>query len=145
MSRKSITVMLMVLTMAALSLSACGKNKNNNTNEDNQEVQSESTKESVNGGDEQISSDGGFRTSDEKETFKENTDNKDITDKNSSKGQDNNIDTELQPVIIIPESTGSSSEGSNKNVSKPDSGNSGNDKTQGSKTDPIELPFVPAH
>lgn len=149
MSRKNITVMLMVLTMAALSLSACGKKKDNNinnettsfdnistdnTNENNQKIQSESTKESVNGRD-TTSSDSESIAADEKKSSQENT----------SKGQDNNIDTELQPVSIIPESTGSSNGDTDKNVSKPESASSGNDKNQGSKNDPIELPFVPAH
>lgn len=134
MRRKNITVILMVITMAALSLSACGKNKDNTT-DNNQNVHSESSQESVSVRDSQISTDGETKTADEKETLQENT----------SSRQVNNIDTELQPVSIIPESTGSGNGDTDKNVSELDSANSGNDKPQGSKTDPIELPFVPAY
>lgn len=134
MSRRNITVILMVITMAALSLSACGKNKDNTT-DNNQNVHSESSQESVSVRDSQISTDGETKTADEKETLQENT----------SSRQVNNIDTELQPVSIIPESTGSGNGDTDKNVSEPDNANSGNDKPQGSKTDPIELPFVPAY
>lgn len=134
MSRRNITVILMVITMAALSLSACGKNKDNTT-DNNQKVHSESSQESVSVRDSQISPDGETRSADEKKSSQENT----------SSRQVNNIDTELQPVSIIPESTGSDNGDTDKNVSEPDSANSGNDKPQGSKTDPIELPFVPAY
>ena len=134
MRRKNITVILMVITMAALSLSACGKNKDNTT-DNNQKVHSEGSQETVSVRDSQISTDGETRPADEKETLQENT----------SSRQVNNIDTELQPVSIIPESTGSGNGDTDKNVSEPDSANSGNDKPQGSKTDPIELPFVPAY
>lgn len=134
MNRKNITVILVVITMAVLSLSACGKNKDNTT-DNNQKVHSESSQETVSVRDSQISPDGETRTADEKETLQENTSSRPV----------NNIDTELQPVSIIPESTGSGNGDTDKNVSEPDSANSGNDKPQGSKTDPIELPFVPAY
>ena len=120
--------------MAVLSLSACGKNKDNTT-DNNQKVHSESSQETVSVRDSQISPDGETRPADEKETLQENTSSRPV----------NNIDTELQPVSIIPESTGSGNGDTDKNVSEPDSANSGNDKPQGSKTDPIELPFVPAY
>lgn len=134
MRRKNITVILMVITMAVLSLSACGKNKDNTT-DNNQKVHSEGSQETVSVRDSQISTDGETRTADEKETLQENTSSRPV----------NNIDTELQPVSIIPESTGSGNGDTDKNVSEPHSANSGNDKPQGSKTDPIELPFVPAY
>lgn len=134
MRRKNITVILVVITMVVLSLSACGKNKDNTT-DNNQKVHSEGSQETVSVRDSQISPDGETKTADEKETLQENT----------SSRQANNIDTELQPVSIIPESTGSGNGDTDKNVSEPDSANSGNDKPQGSKTDPIELPFVPAY
>lgn len=136
MSRKKIKVILMVImiTMAALSLSACGKNKDNTT-DNNQKVHSEGSQETVSVRDSQISTDGETKTADEKETLQENT----------SSRQVNNIDTELQPVSIIPESTGNGNGDTDKNVSEPDNANSGNDKPLGSKTNPIELPFVPAY
>ena len=134
MNRKNITVILMVITMAALSLSACGKNKDNTT-DNNQKVHSESSQETVSVRDSQISTDGETRTADEKDTLQENNSSRPV----------NNINTELQPVSIIPESTGSGNGDTDKNVSEPDSANSGNDKPLGSKTDPIELPFVPAY
>ena len=134
MRRKNITVILVVITMVVLSLSACGKNKDNTT-DNNQKVHSEGSQETVSVRDSQISPDGETKTADEKETLQENT----------SIRQGNNIDTELQPVSIIPESTGSGNGDTDKKVSEPDSANSGNDKPLGSKTDPIELPFVPAY
>ena len=71
---------------------------------------------------------------------------------NASDAQDNNINSELQPVSIVPESTAAaSSDAADKdtsgtdNTSGTDSTSSENDKIENTKTDPIELPFVPAY
>ena len=72
--------------------------------------------------------------------------------KNASDAQDNNINSELPPVSIVPESTAvASSDAADNdtsgtdNTSGTDSTSSENDKTENTKTDPIELPFVPAY
>lgn len=71
---------------------------------------------------------------------------------NASDAQDNNINSELPPVSIVPESTAAaSSDAADKdtsgtdNTSGTDSTSSENDKMENTKTDPIELPFVPAY
>ena len=65
---------------------------------------------------------------------------------NASDAQDNNINSELPPVSIVPESTAAaSSDAADKDTSGTDGTSSENDKTENIKTDPIELPFVPAY
>ena len=122
-----------------LPLSACGKN--NISTDNSQKLQSESSQEYDDGRDAHMIPAGESQTTGEsqKAGVKKNV-------------QDNNINSELPSVSIVPESTAAaSSDAVDKdtsgtyNASGTDSTGSGNDKTENRRTDPIELPFVPAY
>ena len=142
MSKRNITFIIMIITLMTLPLSACGKNKNNISTDNSQKLQSESGQEYDDGRDAHMIPAGESQTNGEKKNVQEN----------ASDAQDNNINSELQPVSIVPESTvAASSDAADKdtsgtdNTSGTDSTSSENDKTENTKTDPIELPFVPAY
>ena len=142
MSKRNITFIIMIITLMTLPLSACGKNKNNISTDNSQKLQSESGQEYDDGRDAHMIPAGESQKTGEKKNVQEN----------ASDAQDNNINSELQPVSIVPESTApASSDAADKdtsgtdNTSGTDSTGSENDKTENTKTDPIELPFVPAY
>lgn len=131
-----------------LPLSACGKNKNNISTDNSQKLQSESGQEYDDGRDAHMIPAGESQTTGESQK----TGEKKNVQENASDAQDNNINSELPPVSIVPESTtAASSDAADKDTSGTDntSGTDGisseNDKTENTKTDPIELPFVPAY
>ena len=148
MSKRNITFIIMIITLMTLPLSACGKNKNNISTDNSQKLQSESGQEYDDGRDAHMIPAGESQTNGESQK----TGEKKNVQENASDAQDNNINSELQPVSIVPESTAAaSSDAADKdtsgtdNTSGTDSTSSENDKTENTKTDPIELPFVPAY
>lgn len=148
MSKRNITFIIMIITLLTLPLSACGKNKNNISTDNSQKLQSESGQEYDDGRDVHMIPAGESQTNGESQK----TGEKKNVQENASDAQDNNINSELQPVSIVPESTAAaSSDAADKdtsgtdNTSGTDSTSSENDKTENTKTDPIELPFVPAY
>ena len=147
MSKRNITFIIMIITLMTLPLSACGKNKNN-ISTDSQKLQSESSQEYDDGRDAHMIPAGESQTNGESQK----TGEKKNVQENASDAQDNNINSELPPVSIVPESTAAaSSDAADKdtsgtdNTSGTDSTSSENNKTENTKTDPIELPFVPAY
>lgn len=148
MSKRNITFIIMIITLMTLPLSACGKNKNNISTDNSQKLQSESGQEYDDGRDAHMIPAGESQTTGESQK----TGEKKNVQENASDAQDNNINSELPPVSIVPESTtAASSDAADKDTSGTDntSGTDGisseNDKTENTKTDPIELPFVPAY
>ena len=148
MSKRNITFIIMIITLMTLPLSACGKNKNNISTDNSQKLQSESGQEYDDGRDAHMIPAGESQTTGESQK----TGEKKTVQENASDAQDNNINSELPPVSIVPESTATaSSDAADKdtsgtdNTSGTDSTSSENDKTENTKTDPIELPFVPAY
>ena len=148
MSKRNITFIIMIITLMTLPLSACGKNKNNISTDNSQKLQSESGQEYDDGRDVHMIPAGESQTNGESQK----TGEKKNVQENASDAQDNNINSELQPVSIVPESTAAaSSDAADKdtsgtdNTSGTDGTSSENDKTENTKTDPIELPFVPAY
>ena len=148
MSKRNITFIIMIITLMTLPLSACGKNKNNISTDNSQKLQSESGQEYDDGRDVHMIPAGESQTNGESQK----TGEKKNVQENASDAQDNNINSELPPVSIVPESTATaSSDAADKdtsgtdNTSGTDSTSSENDKTENTKTDPIELPFVPAY
>lgn len=145
MSKRNITFIIMIITLMTLPLSACGKN--NISTDNSQKLQSESSQEYDDGRDAHMIPAGESQTTGESQTNGESQ--KAGVKKNV---QDNNINSELPSVSIVPESTAAaSSDAVDKdtsgtyNASGTDSTGSGNDKTENRRTDPIELPFVPAY
>jgi len=146
MSKRNITFIIMIITLLALPLSACGKN--NISTDNSQKLQSESGQEYDDSRDTQMIPAGESQTNGELQTTGESqkTGEKKNVQENASDVQDNNINSELPPVSIVHESTAAaSSDAADKNTSGTDSTGSGNDKTENRRTDPIELPFVPAY
>ena len=148
MSKRNITFIIMIITLLTLPLSACGKNKNNISTDNSQKLQSESSQEHDDGRDAHMIPAGESQTTGESQK----TGEKKNVQENASDAQYNNINSELPPVSIVPESTAAaSSDAADKdtsgtdNTSGTDSTSSENDKTENTKTDPIELPFVPAY
>ena len=148
MSKRNITFIIMIITLMTLPLSACGKNKNNISTDNSQKLQSESSQEYDDGRDAHMIPAGESQTNGESQK----TGEKKNVQQNASDAQDNNINSELPPVSIVPESTAAaSSDAADKdtsgtdNTSGTDSTSSENNKTENTKTDPIELPFVPAY
>ena len=148
MSKRNITFIIMIITLMTLPLSACGKNKNNISTDNSQKLQSESGQEYDDGRDAHMIPAGESQTNGESQK----TGEKKNVQENASDAQDNNINSELQPVSIVPESTAAASSDAadndtsgTDNTSGTDSTSSENDKTENTKTDPIELPFVPAY
>lgn len=148
MSKRNITFIIMIITLMTLPLSACGKNKNNISTDNSQKLQSESGQEYDDGRDAHMIPAGESQTTGESQK----TGEKKNVQENASDAQYNNINSELPPVSIVPESTAAaSSDAADKdtsgtdNTSGTDSTSSENDKTENTKTDPIELPFVPAY
>ena len=148
MSKRNITFIIMIITLLTLPLSACGKNKNNISTDNSQKLQSESGQEYDDGRDVHMILAGESQTNGESQK----TGEKKNVQENASDAQYNNINSELPPVSIVPESTATaSSDAADKdtsgtdNTSGTDSTSSENDKTENTKTDPIELPFVPAY
>lgn len=148
MSKRNITFIIMIITLMTLPLSACGKNKNNISTDNSQKLQSESSQEYDDGRDAHMIPPGESQTNGESQK----TGEKKNVQENASDAQDNNINSELPPVSIVPESTAAaSSDAADKdtsgtdNTSGTDSTSSENNKTENTKTDPIELPFVPAY
>lgn len=148
MSKRNITFIIMIITLLTLPLSACGKNKNNISTDNSQKLQSESGQEYDDGRDVHMIPAGESQTNGELQK----TGEKKNVQENASDAQYNNINSELPPVSIVPESTATaSSDAADKdtsgtdNTSGTDSTSSENDKTENTKTDPIELPFVPAY
>ena len=148
MSKRNITFIIMIITLLTLPLSACGKNKNNISTDNSQKLQSESGQEYDDGRDAHMIPAGESQTTGESQK----TGEKKNVQENASDAQYNNINSELPPVSIVPESTtAASSDAADKdtsgtdNTSGTDSTSSENDKTENTKTDPIELPFVPAY
>ena len=146
MSKRNITFIIMIITLLTLPLSACGKN--NISTDNSQKLQSESGQEYDDGRDAHMIPAGESQTNGESQK----TGEKKNVQENASDAQDNNINSELQPVSIVPESTvAASSDAADKdtsgtdNTSGTDSTSSENDKIENTKTDPIELPFVPAY
>lgn len=146
MSKRNITFIIMIITLMTLPLSACGKN--NISTDNSQKLQSESGQEYDDGRDTQMIPAGESQTNGESQK----TGEKKNVQENASDAQYNNINSELPPVSIVPESTAAaSSDAADKdtsgtdNTSGTDSTSSENDKTENTKTDPIELPFVPAY
>lgn len=130
----------MSAALTAFSLSACGKNKDNISTDNSQKLQSESSQEYDNGRDTQMIPAGESQTTGESQMTGENKN----VQENASGSHDNNINSELPPVSIVSESTAADNSGTD-NTSGTDSTGSGNDKTENRRTDPIELPFVPAY
>lgn len=148
MSKRNITFIIMIITLMTLPLSACGKNKNNISTDNSQKLQSESGQEYDDGRDAHMIPAGESQTTGESQK----TGEKKNVQENASDAQYNNINSELPPVSIVPESTAAaSSDAADKdtsgtdNTSGTDSTSSENNKTENTKTDPIELPFVPAY
>ena len=148
MSKRNITFIIMIITLMTLPLSACGKNKNNISTDNSQKLQSESGQEYDDGRDAHMIPAGESQTTGESQK----TGEKKNVQENASDAQYNNINSELPPVSIVPESTAAaSSDAADKdtsgtdNTSGTDSTSSENDKTENTKTDPIELPFVRAY
>lgn len=148
MSKRNITFIIMIITLMTLPLSACGKNKNNISTDNSQKLQSESGQEYDDGRDAHMIPAGESQTNGESQK----TGEKKNVQENASDAQDNNINSELPPVSIVPESTAATSSDAadndtsgTDNTSGTDSTSSENDKTENTKTDPIELPFVPAY
>ncbi len=148
MSKRNITFIIMIITLMTLPLSACGKNKNNISTDNSQKLQSESGQEYDDGRDAHMIPAGESQTNGESQK----TGEKKNVQENASDAQDNNINSELPSVSIVPESTAAaSSDAADKdtsgtdNTSGTDDTSSENDKTENTKTDPIELPFVPAY
>lgn len=148
MSKRNITFIIMIITLMTLPLSACGKNKNNISTDNSQKLQSESSQDYDDGRDAHMIPAGESQTNGESQK----TGEKKNVQENASDAQDNNINSELPPVSIVPESTAAaSSDAADKdtsgtdNTSGTDSTSSENNKTENTKTDPIELPFVPAY
>ena len=148
LSKRNITFIIMIITLMTLPLSACGKNKNNISTDNSQKLQSESSQEYDDGRDAHMIPAGESQTNGESQK----TGEKKNVQENASDAQDNNINSELPPVSIVPESTAAaSSDAADKdtsgtdNTSGTDSTSSENNKTENTKTDPIELPFVPAY
>lgn len=148
MSKRNITFIIMIITLMTLPLSACGKNKNNISTDNSQKLQSESSQEYDDGRDAHMIPAGESQTNGESQK----TGEKKNVQENASDAQDNNINSELPPVSIVPECTAAaSSDAADKdtsgtdNTSGTDSTSSENNKTENTKTDPIELPFVPAY
>lgn len=148
MSKRNITFIIMIITLMTLPLSACGKNKNNISTDNSQKLQSESSQEYDDDRDAHMIPAGESQTNGESQK----TGEKKNVQENASDAQDNNINSELPPVSIVPESTAAaSSDAADKdtsgtdNTSGTDSTSSENNKTENTKTDPIELPFVPAY
>ena len=143
MSKRNITFIIMIITLLTLPLSACGKNKNNISTDNSQKLQSESGQEYDDGRDVHMIPAGESQTNGESQK----TGEKKNVQENASDAQYNNINSELPPVSIVPESTAAASSDTSgtDNTSGTDSTSSENDKTENTKTDPIELPFVPAY
>lgn len=148
MSKRNITFIIMIITLMTLPLSACGKNKNNISTDNSQKLQSESGQEYDDGRDAHMIPAGESQTNGESQK----TGEKKNVQENASDAQDNNINSELPPVSIVPESTAAASSDAadndtsgTDNTSGTDSTSSENDKTENTKTDPIELPFVLAY
>ena len=148
MSKRNITFIIMIITLMTLPLSACGKNKNTISTDNSQKLQSESGQEYDDGRDAHMIPAGESQTNGESQK----TGEKKNVQENASDAQDNNINSELPPVSIVPESTAAASSDAadndtsgTDNTSGTDSTSSENDKTENTKTDPIELPFVPAY
>ena len=145
MSKRNITFIIMIITLMTLPLSACGKNKNNISTDNSQKLQSESSQEYDDGRDAHMIPAGESQTNGESQK----TGEKKNVQENASDAQDNNINSELPPVSIVPESTAAASsdaaDSGTDNTSGTDSTSSENNKTENTKTDPIELPFVPAY
>lgn len=140
MSKRNITFIIMIITLMTLPLSACGKN--NISTDNSQKLQSESGQEYDDGRDAHMIPAGESQTNGESQK----TGEKKNVQENASDAQDNNINSELPPVSIVPESTAAaSSDAADKDTSGTDGTSSENDKTENIKTDPIELPFVPAY
>ena len=148
MSKRNITFLILIFTRLSLALSACGNIKNNISTDNSQKLQSESSQEYDDGRDAHMIPAGESQTNGESQK----TGEKKNVQENASDAQDNNINSELPPVSIVPESTAAaSSDAADKdtsgtdNTSGTDSTSSENNKTENTKTDPIELPFVPAY
>lgn len=140
MSKRNITFIIMIITLMTLPLSACGKN--NISTDNSQKLQSESGQEHDDGRDAHMIPAGESQTNGESQK----TGEKKNVQGNASDAQDNNINSELPPVSIVPESTAAaSSDAADKDTSGTDGTSSENNKTENTKTDPIELPFVPAY
>lgn len=139
---KYITAVIMAVVITAFSLTACGRDKNgdmntetashNNAVDNGQTTNIESSSESDNA---QIQQNSESKTDREESTSQGNT----------YSVIDDNIDKEIQSESRIPETAESINGDSDKNSSTSDSGNSGNNKIESGKPDPIELPFVPAY
>ena len=143
MSKRNITFIIMIITLMTLPLSACGKNKNNISTDNSQKLQSESSQEYDDGRDAHMIPAGESQTNGESQK----TGEKKNVQENASDAQDNNINSELPPVSIVPESSDAADKDTSgtDNTSGTDSTSSENNKTENTKTDPIELPFVPAY
>lgn len=132
MSKRNITFIIMIITLMTLPLSACGKNKNNISTDNSQKLQSESGQEYDDGRDAHMIPAGESQTNGESQK----TGEKKNVQENASDAQYNNINSELPPVSIVPESTAAaSSDAADKdtsgtdNTSGTDSTSSENDKT----------------
>lgn len=142
---KYMTAVIVAVVITAFSLTACGRNKDsgmnnettlhNNSTDNGQIINSESSSEPDNRNDAQIQQNSESKTDWEETASQDNT----------YSVIDNNIDKELQSESRIPETAESINGDSDKNSSTSDSGNSGNNKIESGKPDPIELPFVPAY
>ena len=144
MSKRNITFIIMIITLMTLPLSACGKNKNNISTDNSQKLQSESSQEYDDGRDAHMIPAGESQTNGESQK----TGEKKNVQENASDAQDNNINSELPPVSIVPESTAAaSSDAADKdtsgtdNTSGTDSTSSENNKTENTKTDPMICPL----
>ena len=91
----------MIITLMTLPLSACGKNKNNISTDNSQKLQSESGQEYDDGRDAHMIPAGESQTNGESQK----TGEKKNVQENASDAQYNNINSELPPVSIVPEST----------------------------------------
>ena len=130
MSKRNITFIIMIITLLTLPLSACGKNKNNISTDNSQKLQSESSQEYDDGRDAHMIPAGESQTNGELQTTGESqkTGEKKNVQENASDAQYNNINSELPPVSIVPESTAAaSSDAADKDTS-------GTDNTSGTES-----------
>lgn len=117
MSKRNITFIIMIITLLTLPLSACGKNKNNISTDNSQKLQSESGQEYDDGRDVHMIPAGESQTNGESQK----TGEKKNVQENASDAQYNNINSELPPVSIVPESTATaSSDAADKDTSGTD-------------------------
>ena len=125
MSKRNITFIIMIITLMTLPLSACGKNKNNISTDNSQKLQSESGQEYDDGRDAHMIPAGESQTNGELQKTSE----KKNVQENASDAQDNNINSELPPVSIEPESTAAASSDAADNDTSGTDNTSGPDKT----------------